>query len=72
MGPETAEILLISTNVVWTVELVLYVPRNIPLKFGYNHCGNSREIADMDKNRQGKCCLDKRHLTAGIGTRCSQ
>ena len=45
----------------WWLESVLYVPRNISLKFHQNQVSNSWNILDIGKYSLVECCLDKCH-----------
>ena len=71
IGPVLADMLLIWTSdtrayIVWTNVTMTVVsfkhgPKILSLKSGQNWVSNIRDISDMDKCHQNKCCLDKRH-----------
>ena len=51
--------MLLEQMSLWQLEYVQIGPRNLPSKFDQNQASNSRDIADMDKCRQEKFCMDK-------------
>ena len=50
--------MLLEQMSLWQLEYVQIGPMNLPSKFDQNRASNSRDIADMDKCRQDKCCMD--------------